>query len=620
MNNLFRLCLYYSSTILTLCALSPGMVTAGAAAAGLLEELGQPIQQILSHDQALGFGVNGEPQAYFIVGGNEHVTAEFAVVDIRSKQTVFSARIPRGDTSWAIDYSAYEKAVYIGVSSSAGGGELYRYRVGGDKIESLGVPLPGQRIWGIDVAPDGVVYVGTYPGGRLFSYDLVSGKVRDFGQVIPGETYVRGLEATETRVWFGTQPGAELGVLERATSKITRIQLPAPYASWGGATAYDIFARGERLFVRVTATNSSALLVYDVPTGAWVDAIDRPGTRSVSPINPADGKTVYFRLSNGHIAAYDIETLTYKDTGWNPNGIPGDFAWVDMQQQGYPSLSLVFTYYYGRVFVYNPVTTMSSVFTANLAGAANPLTAIATGPDDRIYLGAYLSPPGMSRFDPKNGRFELLASAGQVEGFGIWQGQLVYGRYPGGGLLRYDTKKAWSMGANPGAATTIEQEQDRPKGLAQVGNLLVAASVPATGLHGGALSLWNPQNRQVLYQGVPVPGAAVISGLAWGPDDRLYGLASGTLFAFDPATRLTVRTKLLSNRNYNFRYGDDQAIQFVDGQLYATTRGSLFHVDLATWDVTTLAGNLEANGLAVDADGNLYFIGRDTYLYRYRLP
>ena len=645
------------------------------ASPGVLTDLGEPILQVLSQDQALGFGPNGEPQAYFIVAGNANIAAEFAVVDIRTHQTVFDTRVPRGDTSWAIDYSAHEKAVYIGMSSDAGAGELYRYRVGSSTLESLGVPLPGERIWGIDVAPDGMVYAGTYPGGRLFSYDPATSAVHDFGQVVPGETYVRGLEATESTVWFGTQPDAKLAALDRATGTITPIPLPDPYPTWTGATAYDIFHRtspagADRLFVRVTGTGVSALLVLDLKTGGWVDAIANPATRSVSPVDPADGHTVYFRLSNGHIAAYDIDSLTYVDTGWAPNAIPGDTAWIDMQNPDFPGLSFVFTYYYGRIYVYNPTSRKTDYQQAVVQGAANPLTAIATGPDQKIYLGAYLSPPGMSRLDPATGAFQLLSSAGQVEGYGTWNGKLVYGRYPSGGLLSFDPANPWSMGTNPGPVTSIGSAQDRPKGLAQLGDKVVVASVPSTGELGGALSVWDPATRaievhrdvvpaqspvsvavrdglvyagtsvwggygvdptttdaqlviwdpatnQVVYHLVPARGANAVSALTFGPNGHLYLLADGRLVEFDPVKRRVLRSKQLSDAPYALRYGDDQALRFAGDELYATTRGNLLRVDLPSMGSTVLAGDIDAKGLAVDPAGNLYTVGRSTHVYRF---
>lgn len=656
---------------LLLCCLAPTIQAGSTPATVVLQDLGQPITQILSHDQALGFGPDGEPQAYFIVGGNSNITAEFAVVDIRTMQTVFSQRVPRGDTSWAIDWSTHEKAVYIGISSSAGGGELLRYRAEEGKLESLGYPVSGQRLWRLDVAPDGVVFGGTYPGGILFAYDPYTRRTQSYGQVVPGESYVQGIEALETHVWFGTQPNAKLGRLDRQSGKITMIPLPEPYAGWGGATTYDLYERNDLLFARVTGDGTSVMLVYHIPTDKWVDAIAAPGTRAVSPLDPNDGRTVYFRLGNGSMAAYDTETLTYKQLAWAPTGIPGDFAWIDLQNPDYPGLSLAFTYYYGRIYVYNPATGRSFMFQAELEGAANQLMTLTRGPDNMIYIGAYLSPPGMSRLDPATDKFELLAGAGQIEGYGVLGSKLLFGVYPNAGLRSYDTRGVWGSGSNPTAAVSTGYNQDRPKSFAALNDdLVVVASAPATGQHGGALTLWNPTTRdiqvfrnlipqqapisvavykdtvfagttihggfgsspiaheavlfewdpvthEVLGRWVPVKGAAMVSALTWGPDGYLYGLATGTLFQFDPEKRAVVRTLPLSNRNFNFAYGDDLGLHFIDEHLYVTTRGILFHVDLETWTPTTLVdGKAIKGGVTSDISGDLYFIGDNTHVYR----
>jgi hypothetical protein len=655
----------------------PGAATADTvpvepAPAGVLSDLGHPIaRRVLSPDQALGYGPNGEPQAYFVAAGNANTHAEFAAVDIRTGATVFDARLPDGESSSAVDYSAHDKAVYFGMSDPTG--LLYRWRVGSSSVESLGRLAPGEAIWGIDAAPDGVVYAGTYPGGRLISYNPANGQVHDYGQVIAGETYVRGLEATDSTVWFGTQPNGDLGVLDRATGAITRIPIPEPYASWAGSTAYGIFQRGPRLFVRVTgSSNKGVLLIRDIARGTWVGTLPDAGTQAVSPVRPADRRTVYFRLANGHIGAYDIQSLTYTDTGWAPDASPGDFAWVGMADPGFPGLSLALTDFHGRIYVFNPVTRKTKFIQGAVQGAADPLTAITTGPDGRIYVGAFLSPPGMSRFTPSAGSFELLRSAGQVEGYGTWNSSLVYGRYPGGALLHFDPAQPWAYGTDPPPPVLIGQAQDRPRAFIQIGDRVLVGSVPATGELGGALSWWDPATgavevrrnvipgqspvslalhdgqvyggtsilggagatpvatdavlfgwdpatAQVTFRVTPVPGASAVSALTFTPDGHLWGLAGTTLFEFDPTQRAVLRTKKLFPSGANPRDGAQENLRFVNGRLFGTAYGRFFHIDPVTLHLDVLASGAGFTRIT-SAAGDLYLVGGDTSVYRYRLP
>lgn len=645
----------------------PAQQARAGNAAGELTHLGQPILQVLSVDQALGSGLDGEPQAYFVVAGNANTPAEFAAVDIRTHRTVFDIRLPAGTTSWAVEYSAAERAVYFGMSDATG--LLYRWRVGSTTVESLGAPIPGEQIWTIDIAPDGTVYGGTYPGGRLFSYDPASSSVHDFGQVIADETYLRSVEATATTVWFGTQPHAKFASMDRATGAVTPIAIPEPYASWGGAATYDIFDRGSRLFVRITGSGGSVMLVRDQTSNTWVNQIANPGTRAVSPTNPADGRTVYLRLSTGQIGAYDLSTDTYSPIGWAPNAIPGDFAWIDMANPEFPGLSLAFTYYYGRIYVLNLATRKGDYHQAQVMGAANPLTAISTGPDGKVYVGAFLSPPGMSRLDPATGSFSLLSSAGQVEGYGVHNGRLLYGRYPGANLYRFDPARPWAMGTNPGAATAVGAEQDRPKAFASLDHRVAVGSVPVSGVLGGALSLWDPASGAiethrsvipdqsvvslavhggVVYGGTSIYGgygvdpvakqallfgfdpatgkvvykesvverAVAVSGLTAAPDGHLWGLAGTTLFEFDPGNRRIVHRKELFADTGGERYGDGLTLAFVGDRLFGTAQGKLFEVNPGNWHVTILDTTHDLFKLTAH-DGSLYLIGGQTSVYRY---
>ena len=57
-----------------------------------IRDLGEPIIRVLSQVQTFGQGPNGEPQVYFAAQGNAETTAEFAAVNVRSKETIF--RVP----------------------------------------------------------------------------------------------------------------------------------------------------------------------------------------------------------------------------------------------------------------------------------------------------------------------------------------------------------------------------------------------------------------------------------------------------------------------------------------------------------------------------------------------
>ena len=68
------------------------------------------------------------------------------------------------------------------------------------------------------VAPDGSLYVGTYPNAHLYRYDPGAGTVTDLGQPIPGESVIYGLTADQNgNVYAGTYPTAHAFGYDRRT-------------------------------------------------------------------------------------------------------------------------------------------------------------------------------------------------------------------------------------------------------------------------------------------------------------------------------------------------------------------------------------------------------------------
>ncbi|TDD68324.1 hypothetical protein E1262_16080 [Jiangella aurantiaca] len=634
---------------------------ASAPIVGAEESLGYPIEsRVLSQDQSQGVDAEGRPQAYWVTAGNDVTPGMFQVTDLRSGEVVFGERLPAGAHSWASTFNTANGTVYFAMTS----GEMYSWTPGDDAVTALGVPFPGEGIWRLDAAPDGVVYGGTYPGGLLFSYDPATGEFADHGQAVPGETYARALEADDESVWVGTQPRARLTRFDRGTGQFHQVALPAQYETH--EVVYDMTLARDYLLLRVQPSND--LLVYDTSSGEFVNIVPGISGRAISPPDPA-GKYVYFRISAQGVVAYDLDTHTYAPIGWGPNAFPGTWAWIDLDHPDFPGLSLAMTYYYGRIYVWNPTTKKTLyIGEGDLQGAPNSITALGSGPDGAVYVGAFLSPPGMARFDPADDSTTLLAGAGQVEGFGTYGEHLVFGRYPNAGLLDFDTTRPWSMGTNPGPPATIAGEQDRPQAFAQVGDLMAVGSVPKSGRLGGALSLWDPATGEVvthrnvvpdqsvvslaerdglLYGGtsinggygidpvateaelfvadpdtgtvlhrlVPVPGGRAVNGLTFDADGTLWGVSDGTLFTYDPATRSVTRAEQLFPRTANM-YGHDRHLVFRgDGYLYVTSSGSLWRVDPQSWAATRLASSGVAS-LALDEKGDLYY-ARGAALYRW---
>jgi hypothetical protein len=643
-----------------------------AASAVAVDDLGQPVVRVLSTDtdlggeqggeigcSVIGEAASGDPEAYFLNLGNySNQNAEFVGVDLKTKKTLLDTRLPSGYSNNGLVYSRADAGVFM---ASGHRSDLYEYHVGGTSVTDLGATIAGQTIASLAAGPDGTIWGGTYPGGDVFSYDPVTAAVRDYGQAVPGESYVTALLPTAGGVYFGTQPDTDFGELDPGTGAVTQLPLPKPYAGLAGKVD-GLSMAGTRVFV---ATEAGVALVWDTVSQGWVAAINPFSDNTVSPPDPNDPDYVYYRGASA-IVRYNVATLAGTSLNWKPNAIPGGWDWVSLGGSGYPGQTLMFTYYDDdRIYGDNLRTSAAYEFQPTVQGSGDQLITLGEGPDGDVYAGAFLTPPGMGRWNPSTGTWSLLAGSGQVEGYGSYNGLLVFGRYPQGSLSYDNIAKGW----NPSAPVTIGDEQNRPVAFTQVGNREAVGSVPVSGRLGGDISLWNPATRaittyrhpvpastpeslvaddgllwggtsidggygikptaaagelfafdpatgKVVFQLVPKKGAVNVSGLALDGSGDLWGLADSTLFEFNLSTRRIVGEEALASGADGSMYGLEHKIVFADGTLYATTDEKLFQVDTVTWKAQTLY-NGPASDLTEDRHGRLYFVQEPSYVYRY---
>lgn len=651
--------------VLSLALMSPAR--AGEPAQGAEEDLGYPIAtQVLSPESSLGVD-DGDLLAFYVTNGNEEVTAMLQVVDVEAGETIFQQRLPEGINSWANAFSDVDGRVYFATTD----GHLYSWKSGEEEVTQHDFPLAddGEGIWRLAVAPDGTVYGGTYPGGLLFSYDPESDDITNHGQVNEGETYVRSLAVDDEYVYAGSQPNAKLVRWDRETGETT--ELPMPEGVSGQSAMYDLTVTDELLFARVEPLNT--LIVYDLEDLSVVNVVPKITGRVISSPDPT-GSYVYFRMNNGvdpaAIYEYDMETHTMRSFGWGPNIFPGAFAFHEFDdQERFPGYTIVATYYRGRTYAFNQ-TSREGLYIGEqvLEPTPNPIQAIGAGPDGKIYVPGFLSPPGIAQFDPATDTTELLAGAGQVEGIGSFDDLLLLGRYPNGQLTAYDTTEPWAYGTNPPEPFGIGEEQDRPQSFVRVGDEVAVSSVPKSGRLGGALTMWDPLSGEtrvhtnlvdkqspvslvesdgliwagtsinggygidpvapeaklvavdpatgeVVFETVPLPGAMTVSGLEVAADGRIWGIADGALFEFDPEAREMIAIEQTFPETRTM-YGTPNEIEFgADGHLYATSAGALWRVDMETRERVRLAhGGVKY--LAQDDDGDLYY-ARVAKLYRW---
>jgi len=494
-----------------------------------------------------------------------------------------------------------------------------------------GVPAPSEACYtGSAMAdgPDGRIYAGSYPHCHLASFDPQTKEMRDYGPLDPEEHYVNTLIADaagwvyagigtarqnivacnpktgervqiakeEDRVlgsgtvylgqdgkvygrvgerWYRMVEGKAMEILEEEAGRVQ----PTGAIGWGNKEG--VFPDGRRL--RGYNLPERWMEIEDVETGKIKRiAFDyfSEGAGITSLIAGPDGRIYASTCHPMHFVAYEPEQDRLED--WGPVPRIGGGNLCAMAVQG----PYVFAAAYCGGFFYQYDTRRP--WNNETGEAPNPRL-IAQFEDDITRPRACLAHP--------DGRHVIMAG---FAGYGLC----------GGGLGLYDLETE--------QATLLPHEQVVPyhstltlKALPD-GDLMGGTSVLTPGgghprAKEGVLYLMDWETKQVVFQTVPVPGAAEILSIETGPDGRVYGLTSDSaFFVFD------LKEKEIIHREDLSAYGDVPRHRSLvcgpDDRLYASFANAIVSIEPDTFTHEKLAtppAQISA-GIALHK-GRLYF-------------
>lgn len=632
--------------LLLVCACQPGKK-------GVSGKLGPVLLNKTILGGAFGSGPNGEQWGYSVATGETGVFYAFDV--ITGKQTA-SFTLPNAGGSWGMEVAA-NGDVYIGTWPNA---LLYRYVPGSQVVECLGQP-PGFEgepfaIWRIVTDNEGNVYggvSGSRPNdGRAFRYDTKAKTFIDYGVACIGNGTVRSVAYHDGYLYAGTGPSeCRLAKINVKTGEKREIPLPEPHRK--RQYIYDAQVLDEMLLIRTEPAKT--LLVYDLNKDRWVDE-----QKNVTGFDfaPSDGTDTWL-IKNDLLQRYSLKTFKLTPTGFSVRDVRG-LDWIEVDNSSYPGKSLVSLTPTGDAWIYNPQTNAVRHFTPEIDPQPVTLRSLGRGPDGHIYASSYLS-GGLSKYNTTTGEMEQYPRGVGQAGSIISDGnKLILGIYPSARLLTFDPAQAFNYGNNPVDHLNLaEHRQDRVFALAPVNGKIAMGTVAAAGARGGALTIFDPENRTWdVYR--PIPGQSIIS-LAYDGRGILYcGSSNGIVFAWDveksevlwevnpgmgkisslllseqgtlwsmtgtgciievnPAERKVTRCKCLFpdaawNNKIDALLRNSRLIMHPNGLLYGTAFGYLFSANPVTLEHEVLEEN--AYLLEQDMDGKIYYtFGADLFIY-----
>jgi hypothetical protein len=305
---------------------------------------------------------------------------------------------------------------------------------------------------------------------------------------------------------------------------------------------------------------------------------------------------------------------------------------------------------------------------------------VGLGPDGRIY-GSSMLPMRLFVYDPQSQSLANLGKAahsnGQVYSMGSYDGRLYLFSYPGARISVYDPRKPLQFGdgeeANPRDLGPLGEGQDRPRAMvAGPHGKIYIGSYPDYGLHGGAISvydpkknerkvyrhivkdqsiaslaylekfdliaggssvrggggtraiekdakliLWDPKEEKKIFEMVPVLEAKTILSLAVSTEGILYGVTDNEkVFVFDVDKRVTKKVMDLGfkePREISLQMGPDE-------RLYGLTKEAIFFIDPKDDRIGLLNSPPVpiTSGMAIS--GRKIYFNSDAHLWEFEIP
>lgn len=296
---------------------------------------------------------DGEPRLWYVVNSQNDAPAYLAEIDPLTTELVETYDLPSDVAgSWGVDV-ADDGTVYLG---SHVGGLLFRLPYGAQEVEEIGQPRADTSfLWRVSVADNGHVVTGTFEGfGRdggttppahLVAWDPENEQWNDYGTFGEQYTYVRSVETVGNTAYVGLGPEAALFTVDLSTGESDEIELPAEVADC--SFTYDMSWSGQELFVHFRCPDPRDVgYRLDVETKTWLGPIANYRGQDVTRTLP-DGSV--FMVAGGRLQQFDGETL-------ESTGIAASYSvgldWIEDPETG--EAVVVGGTQGGGVLIYNP--------------------------------------------------------------------------------------------------------------------------------------------------------------------------------------------------------------------------------------------------------------------------
>jgi streptogramin lyase len=581
-----------------------------------------PVKEGISWGAYIGPGKSGKTDTIYIVLGRYQEPVSLLTVHPGTGEVrQFNAPLPNEMGSWGFTVDQ-ENRIYLGSYYHA---HLLRFDPKTEGWDDLGRPGGESEsfICSLTTAPDGKIWGGTFPSAKLFSYDPKTGETKNFGRMDEKQFYCYPTAGGDGLIYCAIRfEKTDIVVFDPV--KETRTSL---IPSEERASGWLSLARGE-----------DGKVYAKLPSGKW------------------------FRIED----AKNLIEVQEREVPFVKKGLP------DGRQFRLADTNLL--------IIENPATKEVREIPLGHEASGAFIFVVRSGPDGRIY-GSSMLPLRLFVYDPKHESLANLGKAahagGEVYSMGSYDGKLYLCSYPGARISVYDPKKPLQFGdgegANPRDLGPLGEGQDRPRAMiAGPHGKIYIGSYPDYGLHGGAISvyepekderrvyrniipnqsiasltylekldliaagssvrggggtraiekeakliLWDPKEERKVFEIIPVPDAKTILSLATTPDGLVYGITdSEKVFVFDPEQR-TVKNVF----DLGLKRPVEVSLQMgPDGLIYGLTQAEIFFIEPGKDQALPMAKPPVPITSGMALSGRKIYFSSHAHLWEFEIP
>ena len=347
---------------------------------------------------------------------------------------------------------------------------------------------------GMYVSSSGKIYVGTYPEGSFYQYDPVTGNKKRFS-TLPHENlglycsdFVDLPDGKMLILTSGGNPG--LTLFNPATEECQIVYRGEPEKEIRGF--FNGFMDDERILVNYY----NSVRIFNWKKFVFEGYLIEDFPEALSLVEKVDDYYYFSGSPSGNMYRMGRDGIT-------------------IAKDDFPNFNMVRNYYYlgnseficvgdnGLVMRFNLKTgKMVSHQIDNVSDSGMGMQFLDKIPEEDFVIGAHFINSQMFRINLSDKNCEssinkVVAYPGQVNCGTAFNGKYYIGSYVKAVISEYDYRKPFIQGENPLFIGEIGQGQYRPIDMVNDGNLIYIATGAQYGKLGGAITVFNPANRQM---------------------------------------------------------------------------------------------------------------------------